>query len=67
MSRTFQERYYLGTGGPGRRLWRDLRLLAYVAALGWRWLIVGGRVRRAYRRALRTGRPWYIDHLAERD
>jgi hypothetical protein len=67
VSRTFQDRYYLRKAGPLRRLLRDVRLLTYIAGIALRWLVVGTWVRLAYRRAVRTGRPYFIDHLAERD
>lgn len=64
---TFQHAYYLRTDRLGPRLWRDLRLAVYLARVALSWLVRGARVRRAHRRALESGRPFYIDHLAERD
>lgn len=66
-SRSFQEAYYLRTDRLAPRLWRDVRLAGYLARVALVWLVRGGRVRRAHRRAIETGRPYYIDHLAERD
>jgi len=65
--RTFQESYYLQTDRLAPRLWRNLRLAGYLIRVALVWLVRGGWVRRAHRRALETGRPYYIDHLAERD
>ena len=64
---TFGEQYYLTTSNPLRRLLRNLRLLSYIAFLFWTWLIVGGRVRRARRRAENIGEKLYIDDLAGGD
>jgi len=64
---TFQRAYYLRTDRLGPRLWRDLRLAGYLARVALAWLVRGGRVRRAHRRALESGRSFYIDDLAERD
>jgi len=61
---SFGEAFYLTTRNPWRRLERNLRLLGYVAFMVWTWLVLGGRVRRARRRALRSGRPYYVDELA---
>lgn len=61
---TFGEEFYLTTRNPWRRFVRNLRLLRYMALLAWTWLVLGGRVRRACRKARRTGKPFYIDELA---
>ena len=62
---TFGEQFYLTTRNPLRRLVRNIELLGYIAFLIWTWLIVGGQVRRARRRAERNGDPFYIDDLAD--
>lgn len=61
---SFGEEFYLTTPNPWRRLRRNLRLLGYIGFMAWVWLIVGGRVRRARRKALRSGQPYYVDELA---
>ncbi len=61
---SFGEEFYLTTRSPWRRLRRNLRLLGYIAFMAWAWLRLGGRVRRARRKALRTGQPFCIDELA---
>ena len=60
---SFGEEFYLTTRNPWRRLRRNLRLLGYIGFMAWVWLIVGGRVRRARRKALRGGQPYYVDEL----
>ena len=62
---SFGEQFYLTTSNPLRRLLRNLRLLAYIAFLAWTWLIVGGRVRRACRRAQQGSDPFVLDELAD--
>lgn len=64
---TFGEQFYLTTNNPVRRFVRNLSLLRYIAFLFWTWLILGGRVRRARRRAEQTGEKLYIDKLASGD
>lgn len=61
--KTFQQAYYLDEAGFCRRLWRDLRLFAYLVEMAWFWLVLGGRVRREVRRAKRSGKPFPIDFL----
>jgi hypothetical protein len=61
---SFGEQFYLTTASPGPRLRRNLRLLSYIAFLLWTWLVVGGRVRRACRRARSGGEPFVVDELA---
>lgn len=62
---TFGEQFYLTTRNPLRRLVRNIELLSYIAFLIWTWLVVGGRVRRARRRAERMGNQLHIDDLAD--
>lgn len=62
---SFQEDYYLETAGLSRRLWRNVRLVGYVVRVVWFWLVLGGRIRRAVRKAARTGEPFIIDSLGE--
>ncbi len=66
--KSFQEDFYLETSSPLRRLWRNLRLFGYVLRVVWFWVVLGGRVRRAVRRARRAGKagePLFIDSLGE--
>ena len=66
--KSFQEDFYLETSSPLRRLWRNVRLLRYVLQIVWFWAVRGGRVRRAVRRARRTGTAgdsFFIDSLGE--
>jgi len=62
---TFQEDFYLETPSVLRRLWRNVRLFGYVLYVVWFWLVLGGRVRRAVRKAERSGEPFVIDSLGE--
>ena len=62
---TFQEDFYLETSNPLRRLWRNLRLFGYVLRVLWLWAVLGGRVRRAVRRAGKAGDPFFIDSLGD--
>ena len=50
---------------PGWRRWiaRDWFVLRYLLRITWLWLTVGGRLRRAKRRAQRLGRVFYIDRV----
>ena len=66
--KSFQEDFYLETSSPLYRLWRNLRLLAYVLQIVWFWAVLGGRVRRAVRKASQPGQsddPFLIDSLGE--
>lgn len=63
---TVDERFHVRNGGLLRRLWRDLRLLWYLAGIAWRWFRAGGRIRRAYLRANATGQVVHIDDLSGR-
>lgn len=62
---SFQEDFYLETSSPVRRWWRNLRLFGYVVQMVWVWSVPGARVRRAVRRARRSGEPFIIDSLGE--
>jgi hypothetical protein len=64
-SKTFQQRYYLTTTNPLRRLVRNADLLVYILRVIWTWAVRGGQVRRAHQRALKSGQPMEIDFLAE--
>ncbi len=64
---TFQERYYLRDPSPVKRLYRNIRLLGYVARVAWTWLVLGGKVRRRYRKAEARGDRYQIDFLADLD
>lgn len=63
---TLDERFHVFEGGWRRRLARDVRLLRFLATIAWQWIVGGGRVRRAYRRAVASGETLYIDRLAGR-
>lgn len=62
---SFQEDFYLETSNPLRRLWRNVRLAGYVLELVWFWLVRGGPIRRAVKRARRTGEPFFVDALSD--
>ena len=63
--KTFQERYYVTEPGWPRRLFRDAALVIYIVRMLWMWLVVGGRVRRDYRRCMKSGNVYRVDHLAK--
>jgi|TARA_B100000315_G_C14525823_1_gene563774 hypothetical protein len=42
---------------------RDLHGLLIVATTIWIWLYFGGKVRRAYRKALKNNRTYQLDNL----
>jgi hypothetical protein len=60
---SFQEDFYLETSSPLRHFWRNVRLVGYILQIVWFWGWSGARVRRALRRARRTGEPYIIDSL----
>ena len=62
---SFEERFFLETRNPAKRLWRDLRLLHYLFRLAWGWLTVGGRVRRKYRVLAARGETFRVDDQAD--
>ena len=65
--KSFQQRFYLHDPGLLKTLWRDVRMLGYILEVIWAWTVVGGRVRRAYRRCERSGDTWWIDTLDAED
>lgn len=65
--KSFQERFYLHQPTVLKTLWRDVRMLAYILQVIYVWLILGGRVRRAYLRCERAGETWWIDDLDRED
>ena len=63
---TIDERFHLFERGWRRRVKRDLRLLRFLATIMVGWIVGGGKVRKAYRRAVASGDTLYIDRLAGR-
>lgn len=63
---TVDERFHVLEDSRWRRFRRDLRLLRFMATIMWQWIVGGGRVRKAYRRAVATGTVMQIDRLAGR-
>ena len=49
------------TPGVWPRLSRDARLLWFLAAMAWRNLTLGRRVRRRYRACMAASEPFYVD------
>lgn len=45
------------------RFKRDIRILVYLSKLFYRWLVFGGRLRRAWRRADKTGQPFSLEEI----
>ena len=60
---SFEERFYLENPGRWQALWRDVRLLLWLARNGLLWLTRGVLVRRAYRRAQRRGEPLLLEEV----
>lgn len=58
---TFESKFCLDEAGFPRRLGRDIRLLAYLVRIAWGWLIVGGRIRRAYKARAAEGKTYWIE------
>lgn len=61
---TIDESFHLTTRSRWARFQRDLRLVRFLMILSWRWIVAGGRVRRAYRRAVKKGETLPIDVLS---
>ena len=49
------------------RLKRNLRILVYLANLYYRWLVFGGRIRRAWRLADKSGQPFVLEEILGMD
>jgi hypothetical protein len=45
------------------RLKRNLRIFIYLAKLYYRWLKFGGRIRKAWRQADKTGQPFVLEDI----
>jgi hypothetical protein len=63
---TLDENFHVIEGGRWRRFRRDLRLVRFLFKITWGWIIDGGRVRKAHRRAAAKGEVMEIDALAGR-
>lgn len=60
---SFEQQFYLENPTRWQALKRDLRLLRMLAAYAFMWLTKGVQVRRAYRKAQRTGSPVELEEL----
>lgn len=58
---TFEARFQEVRPGLLRRLWRDIRCAAFIAAFIWRNATVGRRVRKKYRACAAAKKPFWID------
>jgi len=58
---TFDAQFVLTNGGLVDRLWRDLRVLRFLAGTFFMWATKGRAVRRAYRQALSSGKPLVLE------
>lgn len=63
---TLDERFHLHRDSAWSRLFRDVRLLGFLATVAYTWIVSGGRVRRAYAKAVERNETLYIDHLGGR-
>ena len=61
--KSFEDRFYLQDAGFLRRAARDVLLFCYLASKVLLWVVLGRRVRKAYRRAERSGAPLAVDEL----
>jgi hypothetical protein len=60
---TSEKQFRLYERGLGKRLARDWFVFKYLTRIFWLWLTVGGKLRRAKRRAAREGRVLYVDNI----
>lgn len=60
---SFEEEFYLENPGRWQVLRRDTRLLLRLASYALLWLTLGVLVRRAYRRAQRSGEPLELESV----
>jgi hypothetical protein len=60
---TSEKQFRLYERGFRKRLSRDLFVFGYLWRIFWLWLTVGGKLRRAKRRAAREGRVLYLDEI----
>ncbi len=61
---TSEKQFRLYERGFVTRLKRDWFVFRYLLRIWWLWLTVGGKLRRAKRRAAATGEVFHIDHIA---
>jgi hypothetical protein len=60
---TSEKQFRLYERGWRKRLARDVWVSRYLWRIFWLWLTVGGRLRRAKRRAARDGQVLYVDSI----
>ena len=60
---SFEEQFYLENPGRWQALWRDIRLLWWLARNALLWLTRGVLVRRAYRRAQRQDEVLVLEEI----
>ena len=60
---SFEQEFYLENPGRWQVLRRDTRLLLRLASYALLWLTLGVLVRRAYRRAQRSGEPLELESV----
>ena len=54
--RVYQDSWWL-------RFKRNVRILIYLTKLYVRWLVFGGRIRRAWRQADKSGQPFILEEI----
>ncbi len=64
---TYGEKFYLHEANWLQRLWRDLRLLAYIAQIIWLWSVLGRRLRRLNHTHTARGTTFPIDFLGDEE
>ena len=62
---SFEEQFYLENPSRSQALRRDLALLWWLAKVGLFWLTKGLMVRRAYKKAQRTGQALALEDVID--
>jgi hypothetical protein len=60
---SFEEQFYLENPTRWQALRRDARLLLWLSVRALAWVVLGTRIRRAYREAQRSGEPLVLEDV----
>ncbi len=58
---TYDEEFHVLEDDRWKRLRRDLRLMAWLLKALYGYVVIGARIRRAYREKQRAGQPYWLD------